>query len=252
MRSLAGEILGPEDVADALECARHIGGWSYSAWDGGNQWAAWASYLSFFRHVAKLPLDYSQWDHYEVLAEISGPRVMTPYFVLVSDRPEVLTVDAQNRPHNDTGPFCRWRDGTALYAIHGTYVAGWIVEQPERITVESIEAEQNAEVRRVMIERYGVGKYVRDARFEVLDADLDRLGQPRRLLRRDDLLVVELTNSTVDADGTRRVYHVPCHPELRPLLPRGELGEPQPMTALAAVASTYGLTAKQYQLECET
>jgi hypothetical protein len=52
--------------------------------------------------------------------------------------------------------------------------------------------------------------------------------------------------------GTRRVYHVPVHPELRPLLPDGELGAPQKPTALNAVASTYGLTGKEYVLEVET
>ena len=177
---------------------------------------------------------------------------MTPDFCMISDRPEVLTVDEQNRPHNETGPYCRWRDGTALYAVHGVRVPAWVIEQPERLTVEAIQAETNEEVRRVMIERYGLAQYVRDAQFEVVDADLDPLGQPRRLLRRGEFVVVELTNSTEDADGTRRMYHVLCHPELRPLLPDGQLGEPQEMTALAAVASTYGLRAEEYVLSCET
>jgi hypothetical protein len=46
---------------------------------------------------------------------------------------------------------------------------------------------------------------VRDASFEVVDADKDPLRQPRRLLRRGRLVVVELTNSTADANGSRRV-----------------------------------------------
>ncbi len=103
-----------------------------------------------------------------------------------------------------------------------------------------------------MIERYGLSRYVRDAQFVVVDADLDPLGQPRRLLRRGDTLVVELTNSTVDADGTRRVYHVPCEPDLRPMYLDGGLGEPQDLTALNAVASTYGFRGEEYRLDCET
>lgn len=97
-----------------------------------------------------------------------------------------------------------------------------------------------------------LARYVRDAQFEVLDVDADPLGQPRRLLRRGGLVVVELTNSTVDADGSRRVYHVPCHPELRPMLANGGLGDPQKMTALNAVASTYGMLGSEYKLEVET
>ena len=28
--------------------------------DGGHEWSGWVSYLSFFRHVAKLGIDYSK------------------------------------------------------------------------------------------------------------------------------------------------------------------------------------------------
>ena len=171
---------------------------------------------------------------------------------MISDRPTTLTVDALNRPHNDTGPFCQWSDGTALYSIHGVQVPEWLLTRPERLTIDSIHAEQNAEVKRIMVERYGLAKYVLDAQFEVLDADLDPLGQPRRLLRRDGLIVVELTNSTVDAGGTRRKYFVPVHPELRPLLSDTDLGEPQKLTALNAVASTYGMRGSEYVLAAET
>lgn len=44
----------------------------------------------------------------------------------------------------------------------------------------------------------------------------------------------------------------PTYAELRPLLPDGELGEPQAMTALNAVASTYGMRGEDYNLAVET
>lgn len=243
-------VIGGEHATMLLACAERIG--SGSCWNGGNQWGQWVSYLTFFRYVAQINIDYSKFAHYEYLAEHSGPRVMTPDFCMISDRPEVLLRDEQNRPHCDDGPFCRWRDGFSLYAIHGVRVPEWLVMQPTKLTVERIHAEENEEVRRVMIERYGVARYVRDAQFEVVDADVDPLGQPRRLLRRDTTLVVELVNSTVDADGTRRVYHIPVEPELRPLLPDGQLGRPQKMTVLNAVASTFGMSGAEYSLEVET
>jgi hypothetical protein len=135
---------------------------------------------------------------------------------------------------------------------HGIAVPADVITSPGSITVDDIHAQQNEEVRRVMIERYGISRYVRDAQFDVLDADKDPLGLSRRLLKRGDLVVVELTNSTLDADGSRRVYHVPCHPELRPLVSDTELGDPQRMTALNAVASTFGLRGEDYVLTAET
>jgi len=251
MQALAKQLAG-RDAKLLLDAANSC----FSMRNGGNQWSGYVAYLSFFRHVAKLGethgVDYSKWQHYEAAAEHSGPRYMHRDFCIVSDRPELLTVDEQNRPHNESGPFCRWRDGFALYAIHGVRVPRYIVERPDLISVDKIHKETNEEVRRVMIERYGLTRYVRDAGFEVLDESTDSLGLPRRLLRRDDMLVVELVNSTLDADGTRRVYHVPVHPELRPMLSTGGLGEPQGLTALNAVASTFGLTGNEYVLEVET
>jgi len=47
-------------------------------WQGGNQWSAADSYIAFFRHVAKLPLDYSRWSHWETASMHSGPRIMAP------------------------------------------------------------------------------------------------------------------------------------------------------------------------------
>jgi hypothetical protein len=172
--------------------------------------------------------------------------------VILTERPTTLHRDEQGRLHAVDGPACGYSDGWCVYAVHGVRVPAWVIEYPERLTVDAIQAETNEEVRRVMVERYGLARYVHDAQFEVIDSDLDPLGHPRRLLRRGELVVVELTNSTEDADGTRRMYHVPCHPELRPLLPDGQLGEPQPMTALNAVASTYGLQGREYALACET
>ena len=116
-------------------------------WQGGNQWSAWDSYLSFFQDIAKLDIDYSGYAHWRTLAERSGPRIMHPDFCMISDRPEVLTVDAQNHPHGEAGPFCRWRDGTALYSWHGTPVpARWIEDKANLDPAEVIKA-KNVEER---------------------------------------------------------------------------------------------------------
>jgi hypothetical protein len=112
--------------------------------DGGNQWSGWPSYLSFFRHVAKLEIDYSKWDHYEQAALHSGPRWMHPEFCIVSDRPEVLLVDEENRPHCETGPFCKWRDGSRLYAIHGVYVPENAITAPGTLTAEQLEGMEDS------------------------------------------------------------------------------------------------------------
>ena len=116
-------------------------------WQGGNQWSAWDSFLTFFQDVAQLPIDYSKYNHWRVLSEHSGPRIMHPDFCMICDRPELLTVDEANRPHGESGPFCRWRDGSALYMWHGTPIpADWIENRAALDPLTVLQA-QNVEAR---------------------------------------------------------------------------------------------------------
>ncbi len=150
-------------------------------WQSGNQWSAWASFISFFRHVAKLEIDYSKWDHWERGAIHAGPRIMHKEFCMISDFPESLTVDAQNRPHNDTGPFCRWRDGSALYALHGVNVPAWVLETPkDQIDPKKVLALENVDQRAAIIRHIGV--------VEML-AHL----QPKTLDKKDDYELLEVS-----------------------------------------------------------
>jgi hypothetical protein len=103
-----------------------------------------------------------------------------------------------------------------VYAIHGIRVHRSVVENPESITVGAIEQEGNAERRRVMLERYGWGRYMADCRSQVVDAvpeDHPILGlQGARLLHKDlmgepePLVYLEMLNSTPEPDGSRRRY----------------------------------------------
>ena len=231
----------------------------------GQHEASWLSFFSFFREACELEV-CKRLEGLSMVARHAGWWWPFNGAVILTERPTQLHRDAGWRLHSETTAAIQYHDGWGIWAIHGVRVPQNVVEDPASITLGSIEKERNAEVRRVMIERYGLGRYVRDAQFEVLDADIDPVGQPRRLLRRDNLVVVELTNSTedyvaprmsydktdVDIPASRRKYHVQCHPELRPLLPNNELGEPQKLTALNAVASTYGMTGEEYVLQVET
>ena len=212
-----------------LQCAA----FAWKMWQGGNQWSGYDSYLSFFRHVAGLPLDYSKWDAWEILSLHSGPRIVHDDFCMISDRPSLLTVDEQSRPHADAGPFCRWRDGTALYSVHGTRVPAWIIEQTDRLTVAAIDAEQNAEVRRVMMERYGLPRYLRDAGAARIDHD-ERWGTLYRREIADDepLVMIEVINRSPEPDGSFRHYTLRVPPTCT--------------TALEAVAWTFDIPPAEY------
>lgn len=179
---------------------------------GGNQWSAVDGILSFFDRVAKLDLpEYGAWRHWEQASLHSGPRYVHKRFCIISDRPERLLVDSQNQPHCDDGPFCRWRDGSALYAVHGVRVPAWIVEFPEKITPEKISNESNAEVRRVMMSKYGWEKMLDEVGAEKIDEHVNPLfGSLWRWTDKDgiDVQVLKVTNGTVTKNGTREQYSI--------------------------------------------
>ena len=141
---------------------------------GGNQWPGWDSYLSFFKDVAGLNLpQYAAYQHWQDLAEHAGPRIMHPDFCMISDRPSVLCVDDQKRPHCEDGPFCEWRDGSALYAWHGTHIpANWVIHRESIDPTEILRCE-NVEQRAAGAACIGWLRMLSALDYKIIDADAD-------------------------------------------------------------------------------
>lgn len=205
---------------DGLECAKR----SYRMYQGGNFWSAYDSFLSFFRYVVKLPIDYSKWNPWETLSLHSSWRIVHKDFCIISDRPEVLKIDDRNRPHCEDGPFCRWRDGTELFAWHGTYVpAEWIMHK-ESLTPDKALTQVNTELRRAACEILGWGKILETLNARTIDTDPDpQIGE---------LLEVDLPDAPRERFlrvrcGTGRTFVIPVPPTTQ--------------TALAANAWTYDI-----------
>jgi hypothetical protein len=160
-------------ISFLLACAAR----SYNMRNSGNQWSGWVAYLSFFRHVAKLKIDYSKWQHYEAAA-VAGPRYMHEKFWIVSARPDVLLVDEENRPHCATGPFCRWPDGRELHYWHGVKVPREWIEAPATVDPMHALTWENVEQRRVLTEIIGWGKVLEKLQTRVVHEDADpQIGQ---------------------------------------------------------------------------
>jgi hypothetical protein len=108
-------------------------------------------------------------------------------------------------PHLD-GIGLRWR---------GVPIDTRIAFRPDTLTHEEVLAERNAERRRVMLERYGLDRFMRDAKAETLDEDTDDTGGKRRLLRLklegdEDLVCV-----TVVCPSTERQFVLRVPPTMR-------------------------------------
>jgi len=197
--------------------------------------------------------------------------------------PKVVAIDGQRLLHCTTGPafdFLSRQD----YYLKGVHVPELVVMRPHEISVGLINNERNTEVRRIMIERYGTARYLQDSGAKKLGQDAFGILWRRDVPEDEPIVMVEVLNPTPEPDGTLhkaealarffpggitphrsmayiaghgnaaryKTYFLRVHPECRPLIadPQAErgfrLGPAQPLTPHAAVASTYGKTADEY------
>ena len=108
-------------------------------------------------------------------------------------KPQVCSerVGQNIRLHNETGPACA-NDVENLYFWHGVLVPAYAIVCPEWITLDEIKHETNEEVRRVLIERYGWPKYLKEVGAKLRSRRLNERDQQWEELYQLD-------------DGTQRV-----------------------------------------------
>jgi hypothetical protein len=108
---------------------------------------------------------------------------------------------AARRLHNDKGAAVE-SDVENLYFWHGVMVPSYAVTHPEWITVDEIEHETNAEVRRVLIERYGQQRYLLDAGAKEIHRDRFGVLYSKEIDGDEPLVMVRVLNSTPEPDGS--------------------------------------------------
>lgn len=90
---------------------------------------------------------------------------------LISERPHVIHYDEQRLIHCDDGMAIIYPDGWGSYVWHGVRVPEYVIMRPHEITPDKIMQEENAEVARVMLERYGQDNFIRDGGFTIQQSD---------------------------------------------------------------------------------
>jgi hypothetical protein len=99
-----------------------------------------------------------------------------------------------------------------LYFWHGVFVPAFVVVKPEWITAHHVLSETNAEVRRVMIERMGMDRFIIDAKAKEVHKhycgvlfSVDLPGDPEEVLK-----VVRVT-----CPSTGRIYFLRVPPQIK-------------------------------------
>lgn len=127
------------------------------------------------------------------------------------ERPLEIRLDDDRRLHAPDGPAVTFRDGCKLYYHHGIPVSEIVVMEPNLLTTEIIDRELNSEIRRVMIEIYGPGRYLNDSGAVVLDMDMIDVSREQPLGAMPRALMQDRHGRKwlVGTDGsTKRVYYM--------------------------------------------
>ncbi|MEV1002881.1 DUF6745 domain-containing protein [Nonomuraea sp. NPDC050202] len=163
-----------------------------------------------------------------------------PYerLAIVTERPVELHLDDLGRLHRADGPALAYADGFALHAWHGMPVPPGFGAAMTGLTPERIRSEPNAELRRAMLEHFGLDRYLAESGAQPVHSD--ETGVLWRIELPDDepLAMVEVVNSTPEPDGTRRTYFLRVPPWVR--------------RAREGVAWTFGIAEDDYRPRRET
>lgn len=152
--------------------------------------------------------------------------------VVISERPEVLHRDEAGRLDRGDGPALAYPDGFALYAWRGMPVPVEFLDSLASLTPGRIRTEENAELRRVMLEFYGYDRYLAESGAEPVHKDETGILWRIAMEGDEDVVMVEVVNSTPEPDGTHRTYWLRVPPRTR--------------TAKDGVAWTFGLEGDVY------
>lgn len=216
----------------------------------GQHDANWLAFYDYFKEVCGLDRQTQKLSGLWAVAQNAGWFIPHEKTCWVSERHTVVNKDDEGFLHNETGPAVAYPDGWAVYAIHGVRVPEYVVMNPEQITVQDIDSEENSEIKRVKIERFGIQKYLFESGAEKIHQDDWGTLYRKHIPGDEPILMVHVVNSTPEPDGSFNDYFLRVHPECRPMMinPGGstEYGQAQDLTALNAVASTFFMTGEQY------
>lgn len=83
--------------------------------------------------------------------------------MFASERHTSIHLDDRGGLHNLSGPALAYSDGWELWALHGVVVRKELVQNLGKMTPDEIATEKNVELRRVLIETFGLARFLRES-----------------------------------------------------------------------------------------
>ncbi|MGE5658167.1 MAG: DUF6745 domain-containing protein [Actinomycetota bacterium] len=117
------------------------------------------SWVDFCISALNLECDYDKWAVFQSLAKDCGWIYPFDQICFVCDRPVKLSFDEQQRLHAEGEPAVQFADGFSIYAYHGVRLpVAYGKHHPHTWQAKWLLSENNAEVRRILIQGIGYGR----------------------------------------------------------------------------------------------
>ncbi len=133
-----------------------------------------ASFLDYYLNVLNISIsdiNKSQWKIYQSLVLYCGWIIFGKSVCLVSERPLTLFLDNENLLHAEDKPAIEYADDIKAYAYHGTIIPEkYGKHHPNQWQPSWLLQEQNAELRRVLIQGIGYNRIIEDLQAIELDS----------------------------------------------------------------------------------
>lgn len=172
-------------------------------------WTDLAIYIDFCISVLDLK-DFDlrkEWSVVESFLESCGAVYPYPEVALICDRPRILSCDRDNNLHAEGKPALQFADGFTVYAYHGAELPEKYGKvHPDQWQSQWLLEEENAELRRVLIQGIGYSRLCQELQALELDA-----WREYSLLKIDDadIETIHLLKMTCPSTGCIHALRVP-------------------------------------------
>jgi len=179
----------------------------------GQHDAAILCFYDFFAEVCGIE-DCKKLSGLNQIAESSGWWWAYDKLAVMTEPPLKLTLDDRGNFHADTDWALLYPDGFGICSVHGVTVPPWIILEPSSISVAHIDAEQNVEIRRIMLNKFGWGRYILDSGATVVDQDDWGTLYRKEVPGDESLVMIKVVNSTPEPDGHFKDYLIRVPPTI--------------------------------------
>lgn len=167
--------------------------------------SGWTTFYQFMEQIGVDFSDIKEWDKWKLLLDTGiWATLLFEEVAFVCRRPSIVRLNSNHDLHCTTGMAIQWLDGTGYYFLNGVAMEEEHVLTPaEKLDVKKALKEKNVEVRRELIRKIGIERFISNSKAKVLDAKGDY-----------ELLSVFLSDEVPDARYLKMknpsigVYHV--------------------------------------------